>query len=325
MVVNVAFIGAGSRATGAHYPLVTHLHQQGTVRLQAICDLNTERLETAGNRFGVERRHTDYHRMLNEERLDAVYVIMPPQYSLPIVLDCLNAGKHVLVEKPPATSFRNLEMMAHAAERNRRVTAVGFQRRYSPVTQEVRRLVLERGPVTMCIGEFHKNKLASGRPRPGASLLLDHIDHVIHAVDFVRYMCGGEATEVHALQDRFFEEWNNCYNALIRFSTGAVGCVSANCTSVSRFLRFEVHGRGIYAEMEMPKSPGFTARIWVDKAREPRVMTGQDLSGAPETDIDATLQVHRSFVTAIETGGETLTPFQECLGTMRLIEALEVC
>lgn len=136
---------------------------------------------------------TTYHRMLDQEDQDAVYVIMPPQYSLPIIVNCLDAGKHVLVEKPPAMSVADMETLVEAAERNDRVTAVCFQRRVAPVAQEVRRLILERGPITMCIGEFHKNMLKSKGPSLGVSTLLDD---VIHAVDFVRYMCGGEATGI---------------------------------------------------------------------------------------------------------------------------------
>jgi len=322
MTLNVAFIGAGSRATQAHYPLVTRLHKEGVVRLEAVCDLNTERLAAAGEKFGVERRFTDYRHMLAETDLDAVYVIMPPHHSLQIVLDCLNAGKHVMVEKPPASSSKNLELMADAAERNKRVTAVGFQRRYSPIAQEIRRLVLERGPVTQCVGQFHKHLLGKSGPSEKMGGVSTLFEDVIHAVDFVRYMCGGEATEVHAFQDTVFVDWRNIYNGLVRFSTGAVGYVSGNRASGARILKFEVHGKGIYGEMEMPRTE-FVGRVWADNAKQPRVITGQELIGAPEFDDDATLEVHRSFVKAIETGGETRTSFRECVGTMRLVEALE--
>ena len=50
-------------------------------------------------------------------------------------MDCLNAGQHVLVEKPPANSLRELEAMTEAAERHNRVTAVGFQRRSVPAAR----------------------------------------------------------------------------------------------------------------------------------------------------------------------------------------------
>ena len=314
--LNVGFIGAGSRATGAHYPVATRLHREGAVRLQAICDLNAERLNKAGDKFSIERRYTDYRRMLDEVELDALYIIMPAQYSLQLILDALNAGKHVLVEKPPAMNSADMETMATAAERNQRVTAVCFQRRIAPVAQEVRRMVLERGPITMCIGEFHKNNLDKDGPSLGVSTLLDDI---IHAVDFVRYMCGGEHTEVHAFQDMLFTDWRNSYNGLIRFSTGAVGFVSGNRASGARMLRFEVHGKGIGAEIDMPES----ARIWTSK-KDPLVITGAQLTNSDnEKDYEGTLHIHREFLDAIHEGRQALTNFRECVGTMRLVEALE--
>ena len=319
-VLNVGFIGAGGRAMAGHYPAVARLHEQGVVRLRAICELNEDRLKKAGDRYGVADRYTDHHKMLAEAGLDAVYVIMQPQFVVPIVLDCVAAGKHVLVEKPPANSIGELETMLAAAERHNRVTAVCFQRRYAPVAQEVRRLILERGPVTMCIGEFHKNMLNAKGPSLGVSTLLDDI---IHAADFVRYMCGGDAVETHAFQDRFFADWKNCYNGLVRFSSGAVGIISGNRSSGARVLRFEVHGRGIGAEIDMPNS----ARIWGVEGAEPGkplVITGAQLVGSDEElEYEGTLHVHRDFVESIAAGRQPLTSFRDCLGTMRLIEAME--
>jgi hypothetical protein len=136
-------------------------------------------------------------------------------------------------------------------------------------------------------------------------------------------MCGGEPVETHIFRDRFFADWTTGYSALIRFSTGAVGSLLANCTSAGRLQRFEVHGRGIGAELEMPKGTGFVATVWEGRSELPQLVSGETLEGARETDATATRELHRSFVKAIETGGETLTSFDECLGTMRLVEALE--
>jgi len=313
-MIKVGFIGAGPRARAAHYPAVARLEN---VQLAAICDLDAKRLTETADTYYVERRYSDYRAMLDEAGLDAVYVIMPPQFHLPIVLDCLNAGAHVFVEKPPAMSSGDLEIMIDAADRNRRLTAACFQRRYAPVAQEVRKMILARGPITLCTGQFHKNTLDLSGPLYGVSSLLDDI---IHAVDFVRYMCGGEASEVHAFQDRFFADWKNCYNALVRFDTGAVGIVSGNRAAGGRVLRFDVHGNGISAYIAMPES----AQVWVDRQREPLVLTGADLVGSTnEEDYEGTLAVHRHFVDCIEKNQEPQISFQQCLGTMRLVEQME--
>lgn len=313
-MLNVGFIGAGRRASQAHYPAIARLED---VSLEAVCDLDIPRMSGIADRYSVPGRYTDYARMLAEADLDAVYIIMAPQFLLPIVLDCLAAGKHVFVEKPPAMNARDLETMVAAAERGGRLTAVCFQRRFARVAEEVRRLVLERGPVTLCQGEFHKNLLAKEGPDYGVSTLLGDI---IHAVDFVRYMCDGEAVEVHAFQDRFFADWMNCYNALVRFSGGAVGIISGNRSSGGRLLRFTVHGRGIVADIDMPEG----ARVWRDNDREPLVLTGAQLAGsADEQDYEGTLALHRHFVDCIKGNRQPLTSFQACLGTMRLVERME--
>jgi predicted dehydrogenase len=313
-MIRAGIVGGGVRASAAHYPAISRLEN---VHLEAICDLNATRLAKIAEQYHVERRYTEYRQMLAEAQLDAVYVITPPQFHVPIVLDCLNAGAHVFVEKPPAMSSHDLEVMIAAAERKKCFTAACFQRRYAPVAQEVRKMILQRGPVTLCGGQFHKNTLYLEGPLYGVSALLEDI---IHAVDFVRYMCGGEANEVHAFQDRLFVDWKNCYNALMRFESGAVGIVSGNRSAGGRALRFDIHGRGISAYIDMPER----AEIWLDQASEPIVLTGPGLVGSTdEQDYEGTLAIHRHFIECIERGREPDVSFRRCLGTMRLVEQME--
>src|SRR5258708_39561735 len=120
-LIRLGFIAAGRRATNAHSPAVAGI---ANARIDAICDLDGDRLRLTADQYGVERRYTDHHGLLEQADLDAVYIIMAPQLVLPLVLDCLNAGKHVFVEKPPAMSVPDLEAMIEVAQRQRRLTAV---------------------------------------------------------------------------------------------------------------------------------------------------------------------------------------------------------
>jgi len=84
-------------------------------------------------------------------------------------------------------------------------------------------------------------------------------------------------------------------------------------------LRFEVHGKGIGAEIDMPESAG----SWTSKG-DPFVITGAQLANSrKEQDCEGTLHIHREFLAAIAEGRHALTSFRECLGTMHLVEALE--
>ncbi len=313
-MVRVGFIGAGRRAVTAHYPTIDQL---AGAEIAAICDLDAGRLNAAGDRFGVDRRFSDYRQMLAESQLDVVYVIMPPNNMTPIVIECLESGLHVVMEKPPGNSLAEFEAMVEAAERNGRWGMVTLQRRFAAVTREAKRLVLERGPVTMCLGEFHKNLLTFSGPQYGVSTLLDD---VIHTVDLVGYMCGGEAQEVYALQKRFFVDWKNCYNALVHFSNGAVGVISGNRSAGARYLRHEIHGRGISVYMRLPEE----AKVWRDNEEEPTILRGAELVGSDDMwAYEGTLAMNRHFIECIEAGTEPLNSLQNVAGTMRLVAAIE--
>src|SRR5687767_14702842 len=96
--VRVGFIGAGGLANHVHYP---SLAEDARVELAAVCDLDEAKLTRTAEKYAVQSRYTVYQEMLEREALDAVYVIMPPMPLHPIVMDCLAAGKHVFIEKPP--------------------------------------------------------------------------------------------------------------------------------------------------------------------------------------------------------------------------------
>ena len=92
-----------------HYPSLDELD---TASLVAITDIDETRLLSTANRYNVSGRYTNHRDMLDKEQLDAVYVVMPPQLLHDIVIDCLEAGKHVFVEKPPGTGTYQTEAFA---------------------------------------------------------------------------------------------------------------------------------------------------------------------------------------------------------------------
>ena len=94
--------------------------------------------------------------MLEQVDLDVVYCIMNENWLLRPLLDCLNAGKHVMTEKPPSRNSNETEKMLEAAISNDVYCMTAFQRRFSAVTQEAVRLALEHSEPTHVIGTFNK-------------------------------------------------------------------------------------------------------------------------------------------------------------------------
>ena len=222
-MLRTGFIGAGRRATSAHYP---SLHRIDEISLEAVAELDEGRLLAVTEQYNVPRRFIDYQEMLNEVELDAVCVVMSDTLVTPIALECMAAGKHVFIEKPPGANSAESQLLLDAAEANSVSCMVGYQRRYAAVTREAMRLVDAQGPPTLAIGEFHKNLLGEEPPETG-TLWQD----ICHVVDLVRFMAGSEPVEVTAYQDAHGTTWPNSYNGLIRFANDAVGIVTGNRAS----------------------------------------------------------------------------------------------
>lgn len=312
-VVRVGFVGAGNLANRMHYPSLAEIPEAEIV---AICDLDESRLARTADRYEVTRRYSDYRRMLQEVDLDALYVIMPtldPFAS--IVVDCLNAGKHVFMEKPPGVTVAACERMLEAAERNGRKTMVGFNRRFATVLAEARRRIAEQGGPSACLAEFHKNMLTSGSYW-GVSIL---VTDVIHAVDTLRFVCG-EPVEVVSYCDRAFADWTNVYNALIRFEGGAAGLLTANRAAGSRYERFEIHGRGISAYVRAPEE----AEIWRDGQKEPEILRGAEMKGTEDPRLTyGYFEENRHFIDCLLQDRMPSTSLQDAVKTMRLVECIE--
>ena len=115
MTARIGVVGIGWWATFNHIPTV---QASGDADIVAICDLDAERLRIAGDRFGIDARYTDLAEMLAAERLDGVMVSTPHVAHTAPAIAALDAGCHVLVEKPMATSAADGRAIAAAAERS---------------------------------------------------------------------------------------------------------------------------------------------------------------------------------------------------------------
>ena len=99
--VRVAMIGAGSMANRVHYPSLASF---SNVAFAAVCDLDPERLKTTADTYGIEKRYTDYRKMIAETAPHAVYAIGPPHILYDVGTWCLREGQNLCIEKPMGSS-----------------------------------------------------------------------------------------------------------------------------------------------------------------------------------------------------------------------------
>lgn len=171
------------------------------VRIQAICDLNASRVQAIAKQYGIPHAYTDYREMLNEVQLDAVSVTTPEDAHLAPVLASLQAGKHVLVEKPIATRLEEAEQMAAAAHAAGCYLMPGhilrFETRYALVKDQ-----LAAGE----LGELVSISARRNRPRFLAKTYLrTHgvLEGSIHDLDIILWYAGDRVKRVHSLQRNF--------------------------------------------------------------------------------------------------------------------------
>ncbi len=312
-MLKTAFVGAGGRAQSAHYPNVNRIDD---ARIEAVSELDESRMGEVVDRYGIPRAFGDYREMIDAVAPDLVYVIMGEEFMAPIAIDCMNAGRHVFIEKPAGASPEESHALLEAAEANGVVCAVGFQRRFADVTREAMRLVGDAGGATLAVGEFHKDMV--GAPKPPRTTIWND---VCHAVDLIRHMAGSEVADATAFQDARGTDWRNDFTALMRFRNGATGVLLANRSSGGRTLRSELHGIGVGCYMRIPE------RIEVLQSdQEPRDVHGAALQGADPDDshaYDGTLEMHKHVAESIAAGRIPINDIRDAVHTSDLVARLE--
>ena len=137
--VKVGIIGCGGIANGKHLPA---LKQLDNVEIVAFCDIIEEKAQQAAKTFGAPgaKVYKDYKDLLKNESIVSVHVCTPNKSHSFISIDALNAGKHVLCEKPMAKTSEEAIRMVEAAKKNKKLLTIGYQGRYNPDVQYMKQV-----------------------------------------------------------------------------------------------------------------------------------------------------------------------------------------
>ncbi|PWM47316.1 MAG: oxidoreductase [Clostridiales bacterium] len=129
--LKVGIIGCGGIANGKHMP---SLHKIPEVEMVAFCDIVVERAEQAAKQYGVSdaKVYKNYHDLLADKSIDVVHVCTPNKSHSPITVASLEAGKHVMCEKPMAKTVADAKLMLEAAKKSGKKLTIGYQNRQRP-------------------------------------------------------------------------------------------------------------------------------------------------------------------------------------------------
>ena len=324
--VRYGIVGTGNRGRNAHLRIVTRYVPEAEV--VALCDTTKENLKPALEAAPGAKGYEDYKKMLaSEPSLDAVIVVVPNFLHADVTVAALQAGKHVLVEKPMAIHLAEADRMIQAAEKNRRVLVVGQQSRYSLLYERMAKLIregaigeLEYVYAALFRGDWNPASWrykdpATGKETnwrfltktAGSALLEDGI----HELDVIHWLVGAHPTRIQANGgNNVFKDRETIDNAglLIDFSNG-VRCTFGYTIFTpgvpnGRFTRLfgskaEMTTEGSKGEAEIVIRPyrGQLERIPVPRLR-PDEASFKEQAGGVDADVE-TLRLHKAFVASI--------------------------
>ncbi|KQX46559.1 MULTISPECIES: Gfo/Idh/MocA family protein [unclassified Paenibacillus] len=191
-IFRIGIIGCGGIANGKHLPSLKKL---SNVELVAFCDIVQEKAETAAEKYGSKtaKVYEDYKELLQDATIDIVHVLTPNDSHAEIAIAALEAGKHVMCEKPMAKTAADAKRMVETAKRTGKKLTIGYNNRFRPDSQHLKR-VCEEGE----LGEIYFAKAHAIRRRavPTWGVFLDEekqgggplIDIGTHALDLTLWM-----------------------------------------------------------------------------------------------------------------------------------------
>lgn len=327
--IGIGIIGAGEISL-LHVAAYRTLGDR--VRLVAVADIDRERSKFLSERFEIASVHEDYQRLLADPDVDAVSICTPPFLHVQQSVEALEAGKHVLCEKPVAPNLAALDRIADAERAAGRTFAGVFQHRVGRGAQQVKALI-ERGRFGRLLLGFTHTLWMRGpsyydvwwrgswaQECGGAS-----VSQALHGVDMLLWLMG-EPSYVLAQADTLKAdiEVDDTAAAVVRFRNGALGQILATVNCQDNRSRLEVYGTDLAAvsseDAYQPTLDPFRLSAGDQEYLERVQQEAEELvpSGPPFL-IQGTVE---DFVSAIEDGRRPLVTVDECRRSLELVTGL---
>jgi predicted dehydrogenase len=327
--VRLALIGCGRIAQVAHLPA---LERAEGIEVVAVSDLSAEIASSVAGRYGIRAVCTDPASIWADDGVEAVLITAPDRFHHALTTQALEAGKHVLVEKPLASTVQEAEDLVKLVDHTGLVLQVGAMKRHDQGLQYARAFVADRlGEARSFNAWYRIGDLRAGieatlfPPVFAETVARQHeanfkadrqryllVTHGAHIFDTVRFLLGDVASVVaRHRQDNHDHVWQ----ALVTTTTGAVGTVSI-AVDVPGLSAEGIEVFGATGTVRVDTHFPFyrlasSVQAYVDGVRTLPTLT----------DGDAYERQAESFARTVRTGGHPDPDVRDGLAAVRLIEA----
>lgn len=261
---------------------------------------------TLAKKFGVSYSTTDYREILNDPEVDAVFITTRHNAHAAQVIEGLNAGKHIFVEKPLAINHDELDAIERTMQQTSKTLTVGFNRRFSPfVIDAKKQLGDSNGPInviaTMNAGFIPQDVWVQDMEVGGGRI----IGEACHLIDLITSITGSlvERVVMNAMGQNPAENTDNA-SILLKYKNGSTGVINyfANGSKAYSKERVEIYSQN--------------RTIIIDNFRKSEYF-GFRNSGMSKTQDKGHHEQFRLYVERLKTGGSPIIPLEEILNTSR--------
>ncbi|GHA23888.1 oxidoreductase [Devosia pacifica] len=261
-IKTVAVVGCG---IGRSHIVEGYLPNADRYKVVALCDLNIERMNTLGEEFGIERRLTDLNDVLAMDDIDIIDVCTPPGVHYEQVMAALQAGKHVVCEKPLVGSLREVDEVIEQEKVSRGKLMPIFQYRFGDGIEQVKAIIdagLAGKPYIGTVETLWRREKkyyeVPWRGKWATELGGVLMAHAIHPHDIFTYLMGDISRLFGRTTTRVNDiEVEDCVSASIELQSGAVGSLTATLGSADEITRIRLAFENVTFESDhAPYNPG---------------------------------------------------------------------
>lgn len=315
----VGLIGCGGIAN-MHATVLT----EGTKRtdLVAFCDVANERAEEFNAKYagGKGAVYSDFAQMFDKEKLDIVYICLPPFAHSHEVAMAAERGVHVFIEKPIALNMEKANSMVAAVNKGNVKSQVGFMNRFGEAVEKVKALVDsgEAGQPGWALGTYKCNSLHGPWWRQKEKSGGQVVEQIIHTYDIIRYFLGEPAAAFCFSDNLYHKDVPNYTSedvsaASLKFQNGAVATVAGTNGGIpGKWLAsYSLVCRNLTVDF-IDANNATIYRTDKDPVETIEVKGSRNLGLAETLDL----------LDAIEKGGATRTPMSEGAKTLAMVLAV---
>ncbi len=311
-MVNVCVVGASGAFGMKHLDALSQIE---SVNITSVVGVDIDQMRAFADERDIVHATDNLADALARDDVDAVILATPTQLHASQAIQCLKAGKHVMVEIPMADNIDDARALVQAQQESGLVAMAGHTRRFNPSHQWIHDKI-QKGELNiqqMDIQTYffrRTNTNAKGEPRSWTDHLLWH--HACHSVDLFQYQTGERANQLQALQGPMHPELKIAMDMSIgmKVPSGAICTLSLSFNNDGPFGTFfrYICDNGTYLARYDDLYDGKENKI--------------DLSGVAVSMNGIELQ-DREFISAIEEGCEPNSSVAQCLPAMETLHDLE--